>query len=420
MSRRISYLLIKLLIVCLTMSSCGGKRLNKRVTLYKNDKIPYGTFYSYERIQDLFPHAALYLVKDAPTQHLNEMYAGTDFEEETEDSLVVEEEATQAAYIIIASSVVPTEKELNSLLEFIRRGNHVFISATEISDALMDTLKLKAGSRMNFYYVNDSLEVKVNDPGTGEEAQYAYPGFSMDNYLSEFDSSITTVIGRNKTDQANFVKFTYEGEGSIYIHLAPLAFSNFFVLHKNNSRYYEQVLTYLPDDVTSIYWDDYFRTHKNGSDGSNAGNSTFSKLSVFLKDEILRWPLYLAMVLFAIIYLFESKRKQKVVPRIAPLKNSSLDFVKTIGRLYYQRKDNRDLYSKMVSHFLGHVRNRYNIATSAINEGFAERLAFKSGYDIENIRKLLGNIQLMQRNFEIQDDDLLHLHKQFEHFYKNT
>ena len=51
------------------------------------------------------------------------------------------------------------------------------------------------------------------------------------------DSTITTILGKDEYGRANFVKLDYEGGGSLYLHLAPLAFSNFFLLHKENKAY---------------------------------------------------------------------------------------------------------------------------------------------------------------------------------------
>lgn len=420
----------------MVLVACGGKRLNKRVSLWKNDKIPYGTFFAYESIPYLFSSVDIYAIRESPTAHLEYGYDYTDTTY-VEDSSVIytdsvidrgnselaEEDADTdtdsgsdvSAYLIISSSVLPSEDELYALLEFARQGNQVFISSANFSSAFLDTVHLTAGMNEPRYAFGDSLVVNIRDHSSDKIFTYSYPGYAMDNYVEDFDTSITTVLGTDVDDRPNFVKFTYTGGGSLYLHFAPLAFSNFFLLHKDNYRYIQQVMGHLPKNISTIYWDDYFRNKRNAG-----GTSTFSKLSVFLKDEILRWPLYLAAILFGIIYLFESKRKQRVIPGIAPLRNSSLDFVKTIGRLYLSRKDNSDLYSKMVAHFLGDIRTRYKINTALLDEGFAEKLAFKSGYEIESIKKLLIQIQELQQSTRIEDDELLALHHSMEDFYKKT
>lgn len=44
--------------------------------------------------------------------------------------------------------------------------------------------------------------------------------------------------------------------------------------------------------------------------------------------------------------VFESKRRQKFIPIIPPLHNSSLDFTETVGLLYFNKSDHSNLAEK--------------------------------------------------------------------------
>ncbi|MEJ7677787.1 MAG: hypothetical protein WKG06_07955 [Segetibacter sp.] len=57
--------------------------------------------------------------------------------------------------------------------------------------------------------------------------------------------------------------------------------------------------------------------------------------------------------------LFEMKRRQRIIPVITPLKNSTLDFVKTVASVYYNEKDNNGIADKKVNYFLEFVRSRF-------------------------------------------------------------
>jgi hypothetical protein len=255
--------------------------------------------------------------------------------------------------------------------------------------------------------------VNVINPVTFESLSFSYPGKSFDNNFSSVDTSITNILGKNATGEINYVKITYESGGSISIHLAPMAFTNFFLLHDDNKQYYDNALSHLPKDVEVVKWDDYFRNRTaNKKEG-------FSKLSPFLNNDILKWAFWLTVVLFGIIYLFESKRKQSIVPVIPPVKNASLDFVKTIGRLYFQRKDNKDLALKMSAHFLDYVRNRYNLPTSVLNEEFENKLAYKSDYDRTAIHDIVYSIKTLSDQLSLTDEELLTFNDKLEKFIKH-
>jgi hypothetical protein len=188
------------------------------------------------------------------------------------------------------------------------------------------------------------------------------------------------------------------------------------LLHKENNDYYEQALSYLPENVNVIYWDDYFR-NKARSQGKN---KNFSALGWIMSQPGLKEAVWLILLLLLLVYLFESKRRQKIIPVVQPLKNASLDFVKTIGRLYYQRRDNRNLALKMKMHFLDQVRTRYNIKASTLNEDLVNRLSFISGYERHAVYQLVYGLKAAEDLPELSDEELMELNDKMENFQKHT
>lgn len=398
-----------MLLIAGSLAGCASdtKKLNERITLWRKDKIPYGTFYAYENLQSVFPNATVVVNKRSPDAYKSPVPDSKTYDESYANG-------PKHSYIIIGGQVSPDVNEINALLNLAGEGSQVFISSLFISSNFLDTMGLNTAHYSGYLNREDSLTVSVDNPVTGTPYSFSYPGMALDNYFNEMDSSITTILGRNKDGKANFVKFSYDGGGAVYLHLAPAALTNFFLLHKDNKAYYDNVLSYLPNKTEVVHWDDYFRYHSDGEGGRRG----FSALSWLLKQPGFAAAWWLLLLLLLIIYLFESKRKQRIIPAIAPLRNASLDFVKTIGRLYFQRKDNKNLAHKMMAHFLDHVRNKYNIRTSAMDEDFAKRLAYKSGYDIEAVQKLVLQLHMSQDEPELSDHSLLQLNQQLEHFYK--
>lgn len=369
--------------------------MNKRITLWRNDKIPYGTYYAYNNLQYLFANATIETNDRSPESFF--------------------QYRTSSAYIIVGYSVKPNETELKAILNHAIAGNHIFISAMDIGENLLDSFKLKVSESYPDIF-HDSLTVSAFDPLSGDSLKFDYPGVRLDNYFTKMDSTVTNILGRSKNGYANFVKFTYQNGGTVMIHLAPGALTNFFLLHKQNKKYYDLVLSPIPDTVDQVIWDDYYRHHMNGNDYGR--KSTFSKLGTFLNNEVLRWPFWLTVMLFGIIYLFESKRKQRIIPSIKKLNNTSLDFVKTIGRLYYQRKDNKDLAQKISTHFLGHIRTTYNMSTSQLDDAFINRLSFKSGYPETLVKEVMEEIKRIDESYEVSDDELLAFSDKIDNFIR--
>ena len=228
--------------------SCGKpKKLDHRVSLWRLDKIPYGTKYAYDHLSVIFPFADIRTSSRFPVFFP---------QEDSKDTI--------RALIILTPAFVPEPDEMNSLIRFAASGNQVFISARYFEDTVMDMLHLKLHrDTLNFTGDNgadssnlpdrpmkterktesgiDSLspsEVDILNPASKEWKKYAYPGEFSAKYFDEMDTGHARILGRNHQGKPDFIRIAYAHGGALYIHLEPLAFSNFFLLHNDNKSYY--------------------------------------------------------------------------------------------------------------------------------------------------------------------------------------
>ena len=109
-----------------------------------------------------------------------------------------------------------------------------------------------------------------------------------------------------------------------------------------------------------------------------------------------------------------------MVPAHPKPKNDSLDFVKTMGRLYNDRRDHQNLARKMSVYFLEHVRSTYKLPTHTLDEQFAEALQFKSGYRSEDLNELISFVQYLRNDGSVNEQQLINFHNRLESFYQNT
>ena len=116
----------------------------------------------------------------------------------------------------------------------------------------------------------------------------------------------------------------------------------------------------------------------------------------------------------------ESKRKQRPIIEIPPLKNASVDFVKTVGRLYFQQKNNQNLAAKMVAAFLENIRSAYNLSTSVLNEDFVHKLAFRTGKPVGEVQQIVNLIHEVRLKPDLPDRELMDLHFQISQFNKSA
>jgi hypothetical protein len=203
-----------------------------------------------------------------------------------------------------------------------------------------------------------------------------------------------------------------------------MAFTNYFLLSGRNKEYYEDVLSVISPSTKKVVWDEYFLTKRTAQ--QDPANTRKGWLGTLLATENAAGKKSFAagfwiLVLLLLVYvLMEMRRKQRYIPVIKKPANDSLDFVKTIGRLYYDKGDHKNLCRKMSAYFLEHVRNRYKLATYELNEEFVQNLKFKTGVNEEELRSIVFFIRDIDMHPAMTEHQLAYFHKQLESFYNKT
>jgi hypothetical protein len=133
-----------------------------------------------------------------------------------------------------------------------------------------------------------------------------------------------------------------------------------------------------------------------------------------------KWAFWLFILLLLLFVLMEMRRKQRYIPFVKPPKNDSLDFVKTIGRLYYDKGDHKNLCRKMAAYFLEHVRAVYKIPTNLLDDKFIRTLQYKSDATEFEIRSIVSFIKFMDDGGMVGKGQLISFHQELESFYKKA
>ena len=378
-------------------------KMDERITLKQRDKIPYGYAAAADLSVSLFPNAAVYSDENTPGHWEH-----------------IDLNANNQAVILVAGYFNADDDEISRLMRFVDNGNYVFIIAQSFSEETQSAFHFTYSQNglVPFFGVgDDSLKVRLVQPHFTSDSFYIYPGRKFESWFDHLDTAHTLILGRNET-HPDFIQMKY-GEGSVFIHSAPLAFSNYFILHKNNIHYFEQVLSVLPPDVTRLSWNEYYLT-KRGSRNRDNNSREPNWLSVLLRYKEFKWGFGLLLFALVLWVLLNSRRKQRMIPAHPKPVNESLDFVKTMGRLYYDRKDHQNLAKKMSTYFLEHVRANYKLPTHTLDESFIQSLHNKSNFASGDLNEIISFIQYIQDNGSINEQQLIHFHNQLESFYQNT
>jgi hypothetical protein len=231
------------------------------------------------------------------------------------------------------------------------------------------------------------------------------------------DKASTTILGNMETPDGetfpNFVRVKY-GKGTIFLHNQPGVFSNVSMLDESNSAdYVTHILSYIPQDKPLIWFVEGQTFHTG-----RPVNET--SLSVIFRYPALRMTWLLFVYGMLLYVLFNTRRRQRIVPVVKPLKNTTVEFVQTIGNLYFQEGSTSNILGKKIIYFLDRVRNTYYLETSRLDNDFAIKLQSKSGKDKELIDAILTSIRDFQKLRTAIQVDLINFNNLIEEFWKET
>lgn len=366
-------------------------RVDWTVTLDRQDRIPFGTYILYDRLSDLFD------VK--PEQPSGSVYERYNQRKDTGEL---------ALFITKAFKTSPVDDA--ELLRFLALGNTLFLATEEVSKGFSDTLGIRLASIDPTYLRKDSIRLNLEAPPLHKAGGYPMPTSWGAGHFPGFDSSRTTVLGRNAAGNANFIRISV-GKGEVYLHASPMVFSNISMLSNDNPAYVSDVLSYLPKRPSKLIWDDYFSAGRSGAT---------TPLRVILTRPALRAGYFTALAAVVLLLLFRSRRRQRIIPVIPPPGNTTMDFVDTVGQLYLNRSHHQDIALKMVHQFLEFVREHYKLHTGMLDKEFSTRLAQRSGWDRDRTWAFITKLNKLRTGAQVGETELLALSRDIDAFKKSV
>ena len=383
------YILYVVLAICVFagIKLISPKQYNWTVTFAAEDKNPYGGYILSQLLPSVFPGATiehtyqtLYEIKDSLRRNGNILVVCTRFQSETADS--------------------------QALLDFVHQGGSAFISAQHFWGTLQDSLGLgtadyfwKYGNLLNR---NDSAYLQFTSPSFDTTQRFYFRRDNIPNYFDNFDSLKTSVIARNDLGLPVTLRIKW-GNGNLIVNSTPFMFTNIYLLSGENNSLVSGLLSYLPSD--DLQWSEYYQFGRM---------EARSPLRFILKTEPLKWAYYLSVFALLLFIVFEMKRRQRVIPVIKPPENTTVQFVTTIGNLYYQNREHRNVAEKKILFLLDKIRSKYWLNTNKLDDDFVTMLSRKSGKPEDDIRSLFTTIGEIRSSQSIGQDSLVRLNTQIE------
>lgn len=347
-----------------------------------NQKSPFGLFVFNKEVKDLFKNN-LTKLDVAPYDYYTEK------DKKPHNILIVESEMDQESW--------------NKILDEVSKGADAMIIANRLPKNISDTIGFY-GSKISY---EDQNVLKLTDKKYQNDfiKLDKFPSGRGFSYIKPNVQVLGKTVEENNKDQANFIKTPF-GKGTIYVHCEPLFLTNYYLLQSGNVRYAQSVFSYLKDRETLWFVE------------SNTKESR-SLLRFILSNPALKYAWWVFLGGLVLFIFFNVKRKQRIVPIIEPLKNTSAEFVKSIGNLYLQEGDFHDMMAKKAQYFLNKVRLDLLIDTQNLDEEFAKKLQLKTGKSVEMVNEAIVLIKKAQDPYaSVMKEDLARINSLLDEILK--
>ncbi|SNR40130.1 MULTISPECIES: DUF4350 domain-containing protein [Hymenobacter] len=391
-------------------------------TYINRDKIPYGTFVLYDALPDLFPGQDIRTTRlPIANQLLPTLDANTDPDSVVSSTYLPPLTSARASYLFVDGHFACSRLDQDALLRYAARGNTVFIAAESLDDVLADTLHLFIRSslrldsilrqRMLLHTKGKRAQatfttLELVNPAPGSPRRFRFPLPDVGWHFVALENCRATVLARDRSHNPVLVRVPV-GKGAFILSSTPAAFSNVALLQPSTAPYAFAALSQLPANQ-AVLWDEY---QKQGPTGEQ------SLLRVIRQHEALRWAWYTGLVGLLIFVGFKARRRQRIIPIIKPLPNTTLLFTRTVASLYRQGSDHSLIANKKINLFREQLRLRLQEPNlDLLDESTRDRMAQKAGVPRQQVDELIKLIHKAQTAPQVSDADLLRLSRAISSF----
>ncbi len=347
------------------------------------DKNPFGSYVLYDLLKDMFNENTISRI-DFPIYNTlkNNSYK-------------------KVNYLVICNNFNPDDLDINYMLDFVYEGNTMFISASSFGKRFSDSVQIRT---QQVFFTDDSLFISL----TNDDLNSPYLTFiklsSIYRYLADYDTLNSNALGIDEKGNTNFIEYYY-GKGKIFIHSVPHSFTNYNILN-DEARYISGVFSHLNDG--NFFWDEYYK---------DVNKHSGTPLKYILSNTELRWSFFTIVFALILFILIRGKRQQRIIPEIKPLANTTVEFVETIGNLYFRQKNHKNIADKKIAYLFDYLRTRYSININDMNEEIKNLIAQKTKFGIENTSELFTLIKMVKGSNKIDQKLLFDLNNIIEKFY---
>ncbi len=274
------------------------------------------------------------------------------------------QDSEQAVYVAMGHGLKWNRENEYALTEFVQKGNTAVISMQFLPTALLQMLTPHTDTLSRNQMVSrlTSTEVTMHYYPVGHNETVELSCFYSNGYQKVMTAWIffhptlisdpeIIVHGRIERE-ANLIEIRHD-QGKWLLHTNPMAFTNLHMSAPENFEYLRYVFE-AAGQYDRLYWDkgnildmESAMLQDFGMEGTvppeRVRRPGHGPLAVLLSERSFRYAWYLLLTGVFLFMALAAKRRQRPVPVLQKRENTGLDYIQTIGELYFRHGDPREM-----------------------------------------------------------------------------
>ncbi|HEX2617497.1 MAG TPA: DUF4350 domain-containing protein [Flavobacteriales bacterium] len=394
---------VVVVLVVLVLEAVAPREPNWRPTYSAYKRDPFGCELVRDRLVDLFPQGVT-------TVH-DPIY------NTAQERLALPADAPPVNHVFIDDRFDVDALDLENLLAMVARGDNAFIAGSWIDD-VTDTLHVRvsyhwqmpdsavAQQGLTAFMHGDTSSLRFTCYPLSKQGEHLFRRGGLDNMFEAFPIERPTgkagnaqVLAVNRFNDPVLLRVPY-GQGAFYLCTAPEAFSNYYLLNERSRGFMEGAFALMPD--RPVLWDEFYKVGRMES--PTPFRFVLSKPAL----KAAYWSLIALLLLYVFVY---AKRRQRAIPELVPLKNTSKEFADTIGRLYFFKGDHADLSRKMVLYFKDELRHRLYLRRAVWDAETMQHVSERTGIPLSEWQHAFRLMDHYEKETYVSEEQLIQLNK---------
>ena len=329
------------------------------------------------------------------------------------------------------------------VLDFVRDGG-VFLLASEYWNA-------EFVWSLNASFKRDDSNIHIGQPVEGEfqqvvfkqsatypEHTYTLSSSLCDYYLTPSDPADTVLFTKDiikakkynlkwsdhvflKTSQKPVVSTASYGKGQIILCSMPMLFTNYGIMESDNFGLIMRIVS-LAGKKKIVRTDETHRFElPNIENPIQEGETPI--MDHILNNQALQTAFYLTLAGLLIFFIFNSRRRQRIIPVIKAKTNGQLNFVKQIGSLYYRNGSSDSIIRKKYAMLMAEIKKKVRTESDDPLHSHTDlmRIAAHTGLTLDEVRQVFQRMDSYLRTYENTENMLRQkLKTQLQKQYRGT